>query len=899
MCCASPQKRAPPRAVATAGGLTSSHGTEDMKMPPPGMAHMLRWQDGNGILAAAEPPEAKLAVSAESPADAQGSPPDASDTGSGDGSLSGSGKKRSLSSRALSVVSRMTSVTSTGSMSMDEQQASTPADVGCAPCEVLAREAKARVTRLRQLNLSKQQVLTISIDMAKNIDVRDRKHMLRRYPLCFLGAEAVRWMLRQGHANTPADAVLLGRVMEDEGLLSHFFREHHFEDSQNFYVFLGPCAALVQPGSNACGSAAQLVFSTAEAAVAAAAAAEAACSTTPGCRLLRFLHEHDLEHLYQPLFQRANMDYSDVMLTFAQPEAQEIFIKLGLDHMQFAALQLAVSDSIDRRLEKLGRDPVQRPAGSGSQSTSEAGSKGSEPSRSASKGSDAGRGSAADSVGSSRPSAQDEEEQVRGLIEADANEGPAIRSWVIEDPAEIERENFIAEGTTGKVYRGQWQGMPVAVKVYKPGTLTEATTANAINEVQMMRRMQHQSLLRLYGACMTPPNLIIVSELCVGSLASLLYGRLSAAAGSVERLTPKWEYTFIKGIATGMAFLHKHNVAHRDLKSANVLFDRALMPKLCDFAFSKHKVDGRPADERQEQVEFSSAVGTPQWMAPEVLRGETYTTSADIWSFGVVVWEIKHRSRPYEGISAYAVSYKVASEGLRPVDNEALPQFWRKLMDDCFAQKADERPTFNAILQRLFDAIPPTAAREKRARATASSAVVATVSPRAGAAGAGVGAGAAISAVTNRPHPVVRIKSTPDRMVSTPDNSDEKEEKEAQAAARGEEEEVADHDEPTNSPASAPYSEGKEGGSWGTLGARGDTAPVLAPQRWESGQLSATSTALAMVLDARDARITRMKSTEDDSNGSQASHGGEEEQAPLRTEWFVSAGTGKSTTAAA
>ena len=75
-------------------------------MPPPGMAHMLRWQDGNGTLATAEPPEAKLAVSAEPPADAQGSPPDALDTGSGDGSLSGSGKKRSLSSRALSVVSR-------------------------------------------------------------------------------------------------------------------------------------------------------------------------------------------------------------------------------------------------------------------------------------------------------------------------------------------------------------------------------------------------------------------------------------------------------------------------------------------------------------------------------------------------------------------------------------------------------------------------------------------------------------------------------------------------------------------------------------------------------------------------------------------------------------------------
>ena len=201
---------------------------------------------------------------------------------------------------------------------------------------------------------------------------------------------------------------------------------------------------------------------------------------------------------------------------------------------------------------------------------------------------------------------------MREQIEADANDGPAIRSWVIEDPDEVQRDNFIAEGTTGKVYKGVWQGMPVAVKVYKPGTLTEATKKDAMNEVQLMRRMQHQCLLRLYGACMTPPNLIIVSELCVGSLSSLLYGRLSTAPGSAERLTPKWEHAFVRGIATGVSFLHKHNVAHRDLKSANVLFDRSLMPKLCDFAFSKHKLERKTAaGQVEEEPEFSSAVGTP------------------------------------------------------------------------------------------------------------------------------------------------------------------------------------------------------------------------------------------------------------------------------------------------
>ena len=285
------------------------------------------------------------------------------------------------------------------------------------------------------------------------------------------------------------------------------------------------------------------------------------------------------------------------------------------------------------------------------------------------------------------------------------------------------------------------------------------------------------------------------------------------------------------------------------------------MPKLCDFAFSKHKIDGRPVEDEAldctEDVQFSSAVGTPQWMAPEVLRGETYTTSADTWSFGVVVWEIKHRKRPYEGTSAYAVTFKVASEGLRPSDNELLPAFWRKLMDDCFAAEGENRPAFTDVVKRLIDEAPQ---RAPPSRAKPSAAVVATMAaPRAAAA---AGAGAAVAAVdpaaaataalvqTSKFTTICRCDVWVDsdrllvltanrsvtRMVSTPELG-------RKAAAI---------EESASSPPSSPSSSGDgTGGSWGTLGARGDTEAAVAPQRWEGGQISATATALAMVLDAR------------------------------------------------
>ena len=232
------------------------------------------------------------------------------------------------------------------------------------------------------------------------------------------------------------------------------------------------------------------------------------------------------------------------------------------------------------------------------------------------------------------------------------------------------------------------------------------------------------------AAYMSSPNFIIVSELCVGSLSSLLYGRHAAAEGAKDRLTKKWELVFVRGIATGMAFLHQHNVAHRDLKvrcgnqtnqlpqvtymnflvqcdpmphakslrsggpqSANVLFDRAMMPKVCDFAFSKHE-----AGSEGSGVEFKSSVGTPQWMAPEVLRGDPYTLSADVWSFGVVVWEILSRCRPYEQLTAYAVTYHVASEGLKLVPPETASAVWKELMEQCWLD-----PTYRL----KFDKIVP------------------------------------------------------------------------------------------------------------------------------------------------------------------------------------------------
>ena len=496
----------------------------------------------------------------------------------------------------------------------------------------------------------------------------------------------------------------------------------------------------------AAAAAASAAVASAEAA---AAAAEALCANTPGCQLLRFLHGHGLNHMF-PSFRVAGFEYDAVIQAMEQlQDGTQAFAELGFEPCDLAALQLATAQ--EREFSSF------RSARSSSSSL-----------REAAPPSSAGVATRVESIYQELDATGEavDLDGVRAYVEGRMVD--KIRSWVIQDPAaEIEHQSYIAEGTSGKVYRGVWQGMPVAVKVYKGGSTNAATFQN---EVELMRRMQHQSILRLYGASLDPSSPIIVSELCVGSLSSLLYGKISNAAGTAARLTERWEAIFVRGIATGMAFLHKHNVVHRDLKSANILFDRGLMPKLCDFAFSKHTgstaVRQQPEPEPEPEPDDSvydvddcdlacqirkkkkrdlvresasdadlsdAVVGTPQWCAPEVLRGDAYSTKADVWSCGVVIWEIINRAPPHADLPSIAVMHKVASEGLKlqhAPGSDGGSDFWRRLMDSAWAEQPADRPSFDAIVLQMIAEMP---ARQHRAeKKPTPAAVVATLRTKTG-----------------------------------------------------------------------------------------------------------------------------------------------------------------------
>ncbi|POM61602.1 TKL protein kinase [Phytophthora palmivora] len=167
----------------------------------------------------------------------------------------------------------------------------------------------------------------------------------------------------------------------------------------------------------------------------------------------------------------------------------------------------------------------------------------------------------------------------------------------------------------------------------------EALKQEFMDELLVMSKLKHPNVVSLIGACLEPPNLCMVMELCDYSLHHLLHG-------TNTYLSPQQLTRMAGDIANGMRFLHsrKPAVIHRDLKSANVLLDPKGVAKLCDFGLVRTK--------------FTSA-GTPCYMPPELLSGHPFSKSVDVYMFGILLWEIFSRDIPFRGYDISDIKRRV------------------------------------------------------------------------------------------------------------------------------------------------------------------------------------------------------------------------------------------------
>ena len=256
------------------------------------------------------------------------------------------------------------------------------------------------------------------------------------------------------------------------------------------------------------------------------------------------------------------------------------------------------------------------------------------------------------------------------------------------DLSEIKFGERIGRGTFGEVFKGMWRGAVVAVKKLNTAQMNEEFIREYEKEVYLMRTLRAPNVLQFLGSTFNPPDICIVMEyMSRGSLYEILHNPM---------IVLEWPLLLrmLADTARGMTYLHtcKPPVIHRDLKSHNLLIDEFWKVKVSDFGLSTFF---------EQASQTMTACGTPCWTAPEVLRHLHYTVKADVYSFGIVMWECITRHDPYGNMPPFKVIYAVGNQGLRPSVPIWVPEPYAQLMKQCWSDDMNLRPEFSTILEEI------------------------------------------------------------------------------------------------------------------------------------------------------------------------------------------------------
>lgn len=256
-------------------------------------------------------------------------------------------------------------------------------------------------------------------------------------------------------------------------------------------------------------------------------------------------------------------------------------------------------------------------------------------------------------------------------------------------------EPDLGKGAFGTVYKATIPGHGVvAVKEWKPEVSISSDNLKSFQrEVQVNQICSHPNIVKFIGLC-TSPLCIIMEYVDGNNLYNLIHHKTDS------QLTWKMVRDFALEMAKGIEHLHSKNVIHRDIKSLNVLIDKDHHVKICDFGLS------RVAD---AIVQLTGGRGTVQWMAPEVIAHEDYKNAADIYSFGVVLWEMCARQVPFRGYPTQIAIGEAVLAGVRPPIPEYTPRDLGNLIRSCWDDNVTVRPTATKIRTLLSrpGVVPP------------------------------------------------------------------------------------------------------------------------------------------------------------------------------------------------
>ncbi|XP_030243710.1 tyrosine-protein kinase Fer isoform X2 [Drosophila navojoa] len=267
--------------------------------------------------------------------------------------------------------------------------------------------------------------------------------------------------------------------------------------------------------------------------------------------------------------------------------------------------------------------------------------------------------------------------------------GAILRRPVCRERWELSNDDVvllekIGRGNFGDVYKAKLKStkQDVAVKTCRM-TLPDEQKRKFLQEGRILKQYDHPNIVKLIGICVQKQPIMIVMELVPGG-SLLNYLRKNS-----NTLTTRQQMGMCRDAAAGMRYLESKNCIHRDLAARNCLVDFEHSVKISDFGMSR---------EEEEYIVSDGMKQIPvKWTAPEALNFGKYTTLCDVWSYGILMWEIFSKGdTPYSGMSNSRARERIDTGYRMPTPENTPPEMYR-LMLKCWAADVDARPHFDEI----------------------------------------------------------------------------------------------------------------------------------------------------------------------------------------------------------
>ena len=301
-----------------------------------------------------------------------------------------------------------------------------------------------------------------------------------------------------------------------------------------------------------------------------------------------------------------------------------------------------------------------------------------------------------------------------------ARKDTKLGSLVLLEPEQFHNEvvliKFLGAGGSGTVHEAIWRGSLVAVKVLHPSRQVSASAVETFRkEVEFMSGMRsHNGILKVLAACLSAPNMCIITELAEeGSLHTALHEK---------SMRPQYRtlLDLAESIASAMQFCHSQNLVHRDLKPHNILLDSEGQPKIADFGLAMNKQNTFLSGD-------NTALGTASYMAPEQFSAGNINERCDSYAFGCILWECITGRQPWEEChNLMQIVMAVGVERRRPPLPKYIPTPLAAIIRECWRQNPALRPSFKEIVER----VRALRKEEEQALAFKAAASLATRSPK-------------------------------------------------------------------------------------------------------------------------------------------------------------------------